>query len=74
MSNNLRAKLVALKLLRYRSIAHAESKNALELFTPVLKMLAALLDHDGSMPGGDPAEQESVLVVSLDVLTETPFR
>ncbi|KAE9387817.1 cohesin-associated protein Pds5 [Gymnopus androsaceus JB14] len=58
VSNNLKAKIVALKVLRYRSMAHADSKNALDISTPVLKMLASLLDHGGSMPNNEAVEED----------------
>ncbi|KAJ3791729.1 hypothetical protein GGU11DRAFT_826083 [Lentinula aff. detonsa] len=40
VSDNLKAKIAALKLSRYRTISHANSKNVL---TPVLKMLVTML-------------------------------
>lgn len=48
VSDNLRAKVLALKVCRNRSLAHAKEENALEIATPVLKMLATLLEHGGS--------------------------
>ncbi|KAJ7695426.1 cohesin-associated protein Pds5 [Mycena rosella] len=57
VSDNLRAKILALKVCRNRSLAHASSENALEIATPVLKMLATLLEHGGSFiaeSGEDP--------------------
>ncbi|KAG5654557.1 hypothetical protein H0H81_000082 [Sphagnurus paluster] len=48
ISPTLRAKLLALKVCRYRSISQASSENALEISTPVLKMLATLLEYRGS--------------------------
>ncbi|KAK7046668.1 sister chromatid cohesion protein pds5 [Favolaschia claudopus] len=57
ISDNLRAKILALKVCRNRSLAHAEKENALEIATPVLKMLATLLDNSGSFiadSGEDP--------------------
>ncbi|KAJ7145311.1 armadillo-type protein [Mycena crocata] len=57
VSDNLRAKILALKVCRNRSLAHASADNALEIATPVLKMLATLLEHGGSFvaeAGEDP--------------------
>ncbi|KAJ6484326.1 armadillo-type protein [Mycena vitilis] len=57
VSDNLRAKVLALKMCRNRSLAHAAKENALEIATPVLKMLATLLEHGGSFmadSGEDP--------------------
>ncbi|KAJ7135989.1 cohesin-associated protein Pds5 [Mycena epipterygia] len=57
VSHNLRAKILALKVCRNRSLAHASADNALEIATPVLKMLATLLEHGGSFiadSGEDP--------------------
>jgi sister-chromatid-cohesion protein PDS5 len=48
VSDNLRAKILALKICRNRSLAHAAADNAIEIATPVLKMLATLLEHGGS--------------------------
>lgn len=48
VSDNLKAKVLALKVCRNRSLAHASSEKALDIATPVLKMLATLIDHDGS--------------------------
>ncbi|KAJ7357896.1 hypothetical protein DFH08DRAFT_847475 [Mycena albidolilacea] len=47
MSDNLCAKIVALKTCRNRSLAHTDKENALEIAMPVLKMLAAPLGHRG---------------------------
>ncbi|KAG5641986.1 hypothetical protein DXG03_003815 [Asterophora parasitica] len=47
----LRAKILALKVCRYRSLSHASSDKALEISTPVLKMFATLLEHGGSLTG-----------------------
>ncbi|KAJ7096724.1 armadillo-type protein [Mycena belliarum] len=57
VSDNLRAKILALKVCRNRSLAHASKENAIEIATPVLKMLATLLEHGGSFiaeSGEDP--------------------
>ncbi|KAG1858786.1 armadillo-type protein [Suillus subalutaceus] len=44
----LRARILALKVCRNRCLAHASTDTALEVATPVLKMLSTLLDHAGS--------------------------
>ncbi|KAJ7160887.1 armadillo-type protein [Mycena filopes] len=57
VSDNLRAKILAIKVFRNRSLSHAAADNALEMATPVLKMLATLLDNGGSFvadSGEDP--------------------
>lgn len=43
-----RAKILSLKVCRHRSLAHASSEKALEIATPVLKMFATLIEHNGS--------------------------
>ena len=45
----LRAKVQALKVCRYRCLAHADKDNAVELAAPVMKMYATLLEHNGSL-------------------------
>ncbi|TFK41636.1 armadillo-type protein [Crucibulum laeve] len=45
----LRAKILSLKVCRNRSLAHASAEKALEMATPVLKMLATILEHRGSL-------------------------
>ena len=49
ISDELRAKILALKVCRNRCLAHAEADNAAEIATPVLKMLATLVEHEGSL-------------------------
>lgn len=49
VSDELRAKLLALKVCRNRCLAHTEEDNAAEIATPVLKMLATLVEHEGSL-------------------------
>ncbi|KAJ4463966.1 armadillo-type protein [Lentinula edodes] len=58
VSNNLKAKIAALKILRYRTLTHANSKNAVDISTPVLKMLATILDRGGSLAGNDAVEED----------------
>ncbi|KAG0700591.1 armadillo-type protein [Suillus ampliporus] len=45
---SLRARILALKVCRNRCLAHASTDTALEVATPVLKMLSTLIDHGGS--------------------------
>ncbi|KAG6833054.1 hypothetical protein H0H87_012065 [Tephrocybe sp. NHM501043] len=47
----LQAKILALKVCRYRSLAHKADENAVEISTPVFKMLATLLEYSGSFTG-----------------------
>ncbi|KAH9477762.1 Sister chromatid cohesion protein pds5 [Psilocybe cubensis] len=47
--DELRAKVLAVKVCRNRCLSHAASEQALEIATPVLKLLATLLEHDGSL-------------------------
>ncbi|KAF8970162.1 armadillo-type protein [Flammula alnicola] len=47
--DELRAKLFALKVCRNRCLAHAATEQALEIATPVLKLLATLVEHDGTL-------------------------
>ncbi|KAJ3762232.1 cohesin-associated protein Pds5 [Lentinula raphanica] len=58
VSDNLKAKIAAIKLLRYRSMSHAKSKNAVDISTPVLKMLVTILDHGGSLTGDNGIEED----------------
>ncbi|KAG6907699.1 hypothetical protein DXG01_007755 [Tephrocybe rancida] len=60
MSPTLQAKLLALKVCRYRSLAHAADEKAVELSTPVFKMFATLLEHSGSFTG-DAGEDPKVM-------------
>ncbi|KAL0958138.1 hypothetical protein HGRIS_000306 [Hohenbuehelia grisea] len=55
------AKLQALKVCRYRCLSHAADETALELATPVLKMLATLVEQNGSL---SPDEVEDPKVLS----------
>ncbi|KAJ4468818.1 armadillo-type protein [Lentinula aciculospora] len=58
VSDNLKAKIAALKVLRYRTMSHANSKNAVDISTPVLKMLATILDRGGSLASDDAIEED----------------
>ncbi|KAF9482670.1 hypothetical protein BDN70DRAFT_399452 [Pholiota conissans] len=49
VDETLRAKLLALKVCRNRCLAHAESPQALEIATPVLRLLATLAEHEGTL-------------------------
>ncbi|KAJ7637138.1 armadillo-type protein [Roridomyces roridus] len=57
VSDNLRAKILAIKVCRFRCLAHVGADNAVEIATPVLKLLASLIDNGGSLvadSGEDP--------------------
>jgi sister-chromatid-cohesion protein PDS5 len=56
ISPTLSAKVLALKVCRNRSLAHASSDTALEISKPVLKMFATLLEHSGSF-AADAADE-----------------
>ncbi|KAF5390105.1 hypothetical protein D9757_003848 [Collybiopsis confluens] len=58
VSNNLRAKVVALKLFRHRCVAHADSKNSIEIATPVLKMLTTITLQAGSIRSNNEVEED----------------
>lgn len=63
----LKAKILAIKICRNRSLVHASSDKALEISTPVMKMLATLLEHNGSFTGQD-AEEYVLLNVTLTIM------
>ena len=44
-----RAKILALKICRHRCLVHSKSETALEVATPVLKMLFTVIENDGSL-------------------------
>lgn len=44
-----KAKILALKVCRHRCLVHAGDESAVEIATPVLKMLATLLDNGGTL-------------------------
>ncbi|KAJ7599219.1 armadillo-type protein [Mycena floridula] len=57
VSDILRAKIQAIKVCRYRSLARASSPDAMEVTTPVLKMLVTLVENSGTFtpgPTNDP--------------------
>jgi hypothetical protein len=58
VSTTLRAKILALKVCRNRSLAHASSDKALEISAPVLKMFATLLEHNGSFSAKFSEDEE----------------
>lgn len=58
---SLSKKIKALKVCRNRCLVHAASDAALDIATPVLRMLFALLEHGGSLQ----AENEDELVYLL---------
>ena len=49
VSDDLRQKLLSLKVCRNRCLAHATSDQALEIATPVMKLLVMLVEYDGSL-------------------------
>ncbi|TFK49359.1 hypothetical protein OE88DRAFT_1646400 [Heliocybe sulcata] len=51
LTPELRSKLLSIKIYRNRCLAHASSESALDVATPVVKMLITLLEHDGSLKG-----------------------
>lgn len=62
LSNNLRAKLLSLKVCRNRCLAHASADRPLEIATPVLKLFATLLEHSGSL---NPDVVEEYVIYNL---------
>jgi len=46
--DELRSKVLALKVIRNRCLARKSSEQALEIATPVLKLLMSLIDFEGS--------------------------
>ncbi|KAH7926273.1 hypothetical protein BV22DRAFT_1128351 [Leucogyrophana mollusca] len=48
VSPTLKARILSLKVCRNRCLAHAASATALDVTTPVLKMLTSILEHSGS--------------------------
>ena len=70
VSDTLRAKIFSLKVCRNRCLAHASSDKALEISTPVLKMLSALLEYNGSLSADADEEYAAPELMSLcEVLT-----
>jgi len=47
--DELRAKVLSLKVCRNRCMSHSSSKSAVEIATPVLKLLATLVEYEGSL-------------------------
>lgn len=47
LSDVLCTKILSLKLCRHRCIAQAKSDSAMDVASPVFKMLTTLLQHDG---------------------------
>lgn len=47
-----KTKVSILKVLRHRCLIHAETETALDVVTPVIKMLAAFLENDGTIIEG----------------------
>jgi len=59
MSPQLKAKLLALKVCRNRSLAHASSDTALDIARPVLKMFTTLLQYSGSFTAEAPDDPQT---------------
>jgi len=73
----LRARILALKVCRNRCLAHASTDTALEVATPVLKMLSTLISHGGSYSGGATDESVShvfnrVYLLTLRLVANSP--
>jgi sister-chromatid-cohesion protein PDS5 len=49
--DELRSKVFALKVVRNRCLTHGSSNRALEIATPLLKLLATLIEFEGSVNG-----------------------
>ncbi|KAF9527490.1 cohesin-associated protein Pds5 [Crepidotus variabilis] len=47
----LRARILSIKVLRNRCMAHASSEQALQIAAPVLKLLPSLIEHEGNIDG-----------------------
>ena len=62
VSTTLQAKILALKVCRNRSLAHASSDKALEISTPVLKMFGTLLEHNGSFSASFSESEEYAIL------------
>lgn len=60
--DELRAKILALKVCRNRCLAHADTDQALEIATPVIKLLVQLINYDGSL---NPEIQEEYVSVTV---------
>lgn len=43
------AKILALKVCRHRCLVHSKAETALEVVTPVLKMLSTILENEGAI-------------------------
>jgi sister-chromatid-cohesion protein PDS5 len=67
VSPTLQAKILALKVCRNRSLAHGSSEKALEISTPVLKMFASLLEHNGSFSASFSEREEYAHILVLDL-------
>jgi sister-chromatid-cohesion protein PDS5 len=65
--DELRSKVLALKVVRNRCLAHKSDEEALEIATPVLKLLATLIEFDGSV--NRKVEEEYVFFLRSGVLT-----
>jgi sister chromatid cohesion protein PDS5 len=68
LSPSMSKKIMALKVCRNRCLAHAMSDTALDMATPVLRMLFALLEHGGSLY----AESEDKFVLPRELILVGP--
>lgn len=66
MPDELLVKVLALKVCRNRCLSHALSEQAIEIATPVLKLFATLLEHDGSL-GAQVEEKYGLEYFCFDV-------
>ncbi|KAJ8473024.1 hypothetical protein ONZ45_g16446 [Pleurotus djamor] len=69
LSSVIKAKILALKMFRYRCLAHAQDEDPLEVATPVLKMLVTILDQNGSLPGGQDEDPKLLSRLRLEAAT-----
>ncbi|KIY45059.1 hypothetical protein FISHEDRAFT_50101 [Fistulina hepatica ATCC 64428] len=59
MRPEIHVKVLALKVYRYRCLAHASEENALTYAVPVLKLYVNFLQYEGSSNPGSPNEESS---------------
>lgn len=69
VSDLLHAKVIALKLCRYRSLVHSDDKS-MTVAKPVFKLLASILDHSGALV--QDVEEECVESLPCFSLALTP--
>jgi sister chromatid cohesion protein PDS5 len=66
MPPSMSKKIIAIKVCRNRCLAHATSETALDMATPVLRMLFALLEHGGTLH----VENEDELIPPLQTCSD----